>query len=434
MSEWRDRLARARPSNWASWPTLRRLWPWFAALGAIVLMAIPWGIRAEERSLEASSRQTLAEAGILVEDITFNGRQATIVADLSTNDQIAAVSALAKMGGVAQVSWEEGSGLFAQVTPTLAPTTSTVAPEPGAELTASVKEGRITLRGIVPAARIIKDVNDAAVDLWGSDVVNQLFVDDTVVAYPWLGEADSAVAGLTMLIDPQLTLDAEGATITGGATDQANLDAAIGRLAATLGPQVAINNKVTVTPLDLPNFEIISPGDGTVTLQGTVANLDVRRAIVLEVLKTGEDLEITNQIRLSDRTADVYLLRRIPEVVASLGAADQWTLRFDGASLEGSAVGGSAFNGNRIKPTAQLADLAGLLGAFLQADPRLVAEIEVHADPRDGGVDPVTLASQRAEAIAAHLVRLGVEPDRVSASNGAGDGEILRFQLVPADQ
>ena len=73
MSEWRDRLARARPSNWASWPTLRRLWPWFAALGAIVLMAIPWGIRAEERSLEASSRQTLAEAGILVEDITFNG-------------------------------------------------------------------------------------------------------------------------------------------------------------------------------------------------------------------------------------------------------------------------------------------------------------------------------------------------------------------------
>lgn len=434
MDELRRRLEEARPSNWQHWPTISGLWPWFAALGAVVMLAIPWGIRAEERSLDAASREALADAGILIEDITFTGRRATIVADLTPRDQNAAINVLAEMGGVAKVTWEEGSGLFvAPTTTTSSTTTTTGAPEPSARLTASVKDGRITLRGIVPAARAIKDVGDAAGDVWGSDVVNQIFVDETVLAHPWLATAEDTIAVLTMLIDPQLTLDAEGATITGGAIDEQTLEEAMTRLAAALGAGTAIDNKVTVTPLQLPLIQILSPGDGTVALEGTVANTGVRKAIVRAVGRTGPDLETTNEITIGTTTADVYLLRRIPEVVTTLGAADQWTLLFDGASLGGSAAGGRFFIDDRVKISAPMNELLDELGRFLHLDPHLNIEIEIHADPREGDVDATDLAQRRAEAVAARLTRLGIDPHRISATNAAGTGELLRFQLIPAD-
>ncbi len=434
MDDLRRRLEEVRPSNWEIWPTLRGLWPWFAALGAVLLLAIPWGIRAEERSLDAASRAALTDAGIMVEDITFTGRRATIVANLSPHERQAAVSVLAEMGGVARVTWEEGSGRFAAPAPTTSMATTTRAPEPGAELTAAVRDGRITLRGTVPAARTIKEVGDAAADIWGRDVGNQLFVDESVLARPWLPHAADALPVLTMLVDPRLTLDAAGATITGSAIDEATLEEATARLIAALGPDVDIDNKISVTRMDLPQIQILSPGDGTVDLEGTVANADVRKAILREVAKTGPKLEISNEIEIGTNTADVYLMRRVPEVVAAMGAAAEWTLIFDGESVGGSAVGGRAFLENRAKLSGPVAELLEVLGRFMNLDPSLTIRIETHADPREEGSDATELAQRRAEAVAARLVRLGIEPDRISATNAAGTGEVLRFQLIPADQ
>lgn len=435
MEEFLKRLEEVHPRNWESWPTLRRQWPWFAALGVIILLAIPWGIRAEERSLESASRQALIEAGFEVEEISFTGRQATIVSTLSTDQQVAAVNALAEMGGVAQVTWVEGTTTSATTT-TLpgTTTTTTAAPDPGAVIVMAVRDGRLALRGIVPAAGTIRDVDDAASDLWGNDVVNRLEVDTTVVAHSWIGDAPNVVGVLTMLIDPQLTLDADGATVTGRAWDQETLDSAMARLSAVLGPDVDIDDKVIVSILNLPELQIIAPGDNTVTLEGTVANADVRKPIAQAVARSGDDLEITSELRLNENTADTYMLRRIPEVIAAMGAAEQWTLRSDGTAMGGSVVGGKAFTGNKTKPTAQIAELAGLLASFLEANPNLGIEIEVHADEREGDVDSTELAQERADALAAHLVRLGIDPDRISASAAAGEGELLRFQLTPAEQ
>lgn len=434
MDELRRRLDEARPSNWQNWPAIRSLSPWFTALGVVLMLAIPWGIRAEERSLDAASREALSGAGIMIEDITFTGRRATIVANLSSAEQNAAVNALAEMGGVAKVTWVEGRDLFVAPPTTTSTTTTTHAPEPSARLTASVEDGRITLRGIVPAARAIKDVGDAAKDVWGKDVVNQLFVDESVLAHAWLATVEDAIPVLTTLIDPQLTLDADGATITGGAIDEPSLEDAMAHLSAALGSGVEIDNKVTVTPLVLPRIQILSPGDGTLALEGTVANTGVRKAIVRAVGKTGPDLEVTNEIAIGTTTADVYILRRVPEVVAALGSGDQWTLLFDGESLGGSTVGGKAFVDDRVKLSSPVNDLLEALGRFMHLDENLNITIEIHADPREGSdVDATDLARRRAEAVAARLVRLGIDPHRISATNAAGAGELLRFQLIPAD-
>ena len=436
MDELRDRLDRARPSNWEHWPAVKGLWPWFTALAVIIAIAIPWGIRAEERNLETSSREALAEAGLLIEDISFTGRQATITADLGLAERNAAVAVLADLGGVSRVTWQEGSGLFVEEPPpTPAAPTTTAAPEPGAEVTASISDGRITLRGTVPSATFIKEMSDAATGLWGeANVVNQLFVDASVVAHGWLPLVDEALGTLTMLIDPQLTLDREGAILTGGATDEARLSRVIERLESTLGPDVVIDNKVSVTPLDLPNFEIVVPGDGTASIVGTVAKADLRRSIVGKVTKSAENLELVNELSADDGTADVYLLQRVPDVIEALAEADMWTLRTDGVALGGQATGGKTFTGNKVKQTNAVADLLKLLASYLEADPDLVVEIEVHAEPRKGKVDAEELAQKRAEAFAAFLVRKGVDPDRVTATKAAGEGEVLRFRLIPAEQ
>lgn len=423
----------ARPSNWEHWPTVRDLWPWFAALGLVIVVAIPWGIRAEERNLEASSREALNDAGIAIQNINFTGRQATITADLTTDEQIQAVAVLANMGGVSRVEWQEATGSVVAVT-----TTTTAAPkppapnEPGANLTASVANGEITLRGTVPTAQTIKAVSDAAGEVWGTSVVNQMFVDGSVLAHPWLGEVDATIGVLATLIDPQLSLDYEGATLTGGAISQEVLDSAVERLTEALG-DVPLDNKVRITSLELPAIQIISPGTDTIDLTGKVADAAMRRAIAFAVQATDPEAELNGSVQLSETTADVYLLHRLPEVIAALGGAEQWTMQFDGESLGGTAVGGKVFNGNRIKPTAQVEDLLQLLASFLQADPHLVLAVEVHAAPREG-VDAVALAQDRADVIAEQMVRLGIEPDRVTAAPGPGDGELLRFMLIPAEK
>ncbi len=434
MEEIRKRLEEARPRNWESWPALRKQWPWFAALGAIILLAIPWGIRAEERSLESATREALVDAGYQVEDVTFTGRQATIVSNLTTAQQNGAVNALAAMGGVAKVTWVEGSGIVVATTTPPVASTTTVSPEPGAVLTLTVREGRLALRGTVPVAGTIRSVADVAENLWGDNVVNQIEVDGSVLAHSWLRDAADVVPVLTMLVDAQLTLDKDGATLTGGAVDEATADAAVARLTEALGTDVTIDNKVVVSPLELPQFQIISPGDGTVSLEGIVASVEVRKPIVQAIARGGEELEVSGKIRLNENTADTHMLRRVPEVVTALSTGDQWTLRSDGSAIGGTIAGGKAFTGNKIKPTSQVADLAALLAGFLEADTNLTISIEVHAEEREGNVDSDELAQDRAEAMAAHLVRLGIDPSRVSATAAAGEGELLRFQLTPADQ
>ena len=79
-------------------------------------------------------------------------------------------------------------------------------------------------------------------------------------------------------------------------------------------------------------------------------------------------------------------------------------------------------------------DLLEVLGRFLHLNPNLNIEIETHAEPAEGDADATELAKGRADAVAARLVRLGIDPDRMSATDAAGAGELLRFRLVPADQ
>ena len=118
----------------------------------------------------------------------------------------------------------------------------------------------------------------------------------------------------------------------------------------------------------------------------------------------------------------------------AITACSSGTLRTDGAGLGGAATGGKTFTGNKVKQTNQVSDLLGVLASYLQADPDLRIQIEVHAEPREGKVDAEELAQARADAIAAFLVRQGVDPDRVTATKAAGEGEVLRFQLIPAEQ
>ena len=434
MEEFLDKLHDARPSNWEIWPALRAQWRWFAALAAILLVAIPWGIRAQERSLESATRDALIEAEIAVEDVSFTGRSATITADLDETTQEQATAIVAAVNGVAGVEWQTGSGiLIAQPGTGSSPTTSTAAPDPGAELVIAVKGGKVSLRGVVPTAETIKTLGDAASDLWGHGVANQIFVDDMVLAYPWLASVDDALAVLPTLIDAQLTLDRQGAIVTGIALSEEAATAAAGRLEEALGPDVPLDNKLTVTPLELPSIEIVF-SEGAATITGTVGSKSTKQAVAAAVRATKDGVELDNDMVVSPGTADVFVVHRIPELVGRLGAAPEWTLRLEGTTVEGSAAGGKLYPGKRVKPGPQVAGVADVLAGFLSADATLELTIEVQAPStkaKDG--DSGNLAKPRASALAAHMVRLGIDPSRIQTTAEVGERELLRFTITSAD-
>ena len=433
MEDFLERLHSARPSNWEIWPAMRSQWRWFAALGAILLIAIPWGIRAQERSLEDAARDALVEAAIPVESVRFTGRNATITADLDQPTQEQANTIVASLNGVAGIQWQPGSGiLLVQPGPGATSTTTTVAPDPGAELVIAVKGGKVSLRGVVPTAETIKTLGDGAADLWGHEVTNQIFVDDMVLAFPWLATADDALAVLPTLIDAQLTLDRHGAIVTGIAISQESADAAADRLEEALGPDVPLDNKLTVTPLELPNIEIVF-SDGTAKLSGTVGSKATKQAIAAAVRSTDDDLELNNELVVTPATADVFAVYRLPELVSRLGAAPEWTLRLDGSAIVGSAAGGKLYPGKRVRPGPQVAGVAEVLAGFLSADGSLELSIEVESAAKATDNEVASLAQPRASALAAHMVRLGIDPDRIQAAGQDGDREVLRFTLTSAD-
>ena len=87
-----------------AWPAIRRA-KWFVAAWVVLaLVAIPWGVRAEERGLEETSRAALADAGVVVNDISFTGRTALV--SVANSDQAAAEVALAGVAGIRAIEWE----------------------------------------------------------------------------------------------------------------------------------------------------------------------------------------------------------------------------------------------------------------------------------------------------------------------------------------
>jgi hypothetical protein len=400
---------------------------WFiAAWVALALVAIPWGLRAEERTLESAARDALADAGVAVDDVAFSGRNGLVVATLGGADRTRAEAALADVSGIRRLEWQVTAPPAA--IPVSTTTTTTLPPGEAAGIEIRVKAGKVFIRGILPTAALIARVDDAAERFYGPTVTNNLVVGDVWMP-AWLGVVPEVVAVLPAADQVELTMDETGISLAGDVAHDATERSLRERLRTVIGPDVVLDVDVTVTDGDLPSVTIVASGDGAVSVAGIVNRRTLVDAIHTTIEDISPDLDVVTDLTFDKTLAETYPASRLPQLIARLGAGAAWTLEVEAGSLMGSAVDAGFFRGRRPGPTIRAEALIDELAAQLLADPALAIAIEIGVPSGDDAAGNAELATSRITELVNALVRAGVHPERITTSVGGTEGELLRFRL-----
>jgi hypothetical protein len=403
---------------------------WFvAAWVALAFVAISWGLRAEERTLESAARDALAEAGIDVDDVTFSGRDGVVMATLGTADRTRAESALAGVSGIRRLDWQVTAPPI-QVAP-VTTTTTTLPPGDVAGIEVRVKAGKVFIRGLVRDAAAIARIDDAAERFYGPTVANNLRVGDVWMP-SWLERAPEVIAASTAADQIELTMDGTGITLVGAVADEAKAASLRERLQDLVGPDAALDVELTVIGGDLPSITIVA-ADGTVSVDGAVNRRTLAESILAAVEGTSGGSKIRGELAFDKALPETYATSRLTRLITRFGAAASWSLEVDAGSLMGSAADGGFFKGMRPEPTDRAEALIEELAAQLLADPALGIEIEVAAPSPGGAAGNVELAASRIGELVEALVRAGVDPDRITTSAGRTEGDLLWFRLEATD-
>lgn len=407
---------------------------WFLAFWVVLaLVAIPWGVRAEERSLEEASVAALADAGVTVEDITFTGRNAVISGELTQKDRVRAENVLGGVDGIRTIEWRVEQVTPPPVTypPPATTTTTTLPPGDAATLTVKVNLGKLSLRGVMPDAHRVAWLGTLAQRTYGADASNRLSVGD-VVEPSWLDTADRFVAGFGVVSGADVALDSEGITGNAVVPTEGAAEVFEAMLEDMRSDVFSVDVEVTVSEGETATVSIVDDGD-VVTLAGALPRrtwIDALEELVAAV----DGGEVVSSVELDKSLAQAFALTRLDELVALLGTGELWSLTYEDEHLSGERVGGGLFRADPDRPPTAagsrfLAEVAGMM----IGDPRLELAIEVGSAVRDDGSTDLEMAAKRAGAIADALMRMGVDPDRMTVV-GIDDGEVLRFSLEPAER
>ncbi len=406
---------------------------WFLAIWVVLaLVAIPWGVRAEERSLEADSVAALAEAGITVEDITFTGRTAVISGALTADERGLAEAALNAVGGIRDIEWRVATvSAPPPVTPP-PPTTTTTTLPPGnpAMIELKVNVGRLALRGQLPDARRVALLGYVAELVYGADVVNRLSVGD-VVDPAWMDGADRLVASLGLVSTAEITLDGTGVVGSATVPTPSAADALDAVLTDVAAGALLVDVDIEVSEGDAAMLWIGADGD-VVTIEGALPRKKMIEGLV-EHLVSLDAGEVIDDVSLDKSLDQSFALTRIDELIDLLSVGDEWSLAYEDENLSGERLGKGLFFRDPSRATAAAFRLLDEIASHMIGDPRLHLTIEVGGAVSDDGSVDLESAGKRAGAITAALMRMGVDPDRV-ASRAIDEGEVLRFSLGPAER
>ncbi len=407
---------------------------WFLAIWVVLaLVAVPWGVRAEERSLEADSVAALAAAGLTVEDITFTGRDAIVSGELTEDDRRTAEEVLGELAGIRNIEWRVDTVSEPPVVtaPPPATTTTTLPPDNPATLELKVRVGRLSLGGRLPDAARVASIASAAELAYRADVVNRLAVGD-VVDPGWLESASRLVSSLGLVSDATIVLDGSGIAGT-AAVPTGSAAAALDVLFDGFRQDgLPVDIDIAVSEGGTAVLSINDDGN-VVTAEGVLYRASLIED-VNELLGAVDDREVETSIRLNKSLAPAFAVTRLDDLIEVLAGAEQWSLSYDDEVVSGGRLGKGLFPRDPEKPpTATAVRLADEIAALMVGDPRLHLTLEVGSVVRSNGSTDLEMARMRADAVVVVLMRLGVDPDRVSATE-IDAGEVLRFTLEPAER
>ncbi|MGI9608681.1 MAG: OmpA family protein [Acidimicrobiia bacterium] len=401
----------------------------------LLLIAIPWGLRSEERSLEAETRTALAQAGISSADVSFSGRSGTIVATLDKQEQRAAQAAVSRIGGIRAMTYvlvDSPPPTSTTTTTAPAPTTTTIITAPHTHMSVVLSDTGLDLSGTLPDARTTAAITTAGEFLYGSLLTNTVTVDPDLPLTAWNDAAAEALVVIPMMSRGSLVLNEGGASVQATVSSEAAAERLIDRLQRILGADIPLDAQIEVSTGSLPELSVTLSGDSA-SLSGVVPGTEIRTAIRAAVAAASEG-DVSDGLTVGSDSIATYVLDRSPYLITKLSRGEDATLRIVEHETRGSMVGGTTWKKESSKITKPTSAVLDVLAAAMAGDPSLHLTIEIHSSSAKTKTGNVVLSSQRVSAVQAALFRSGVDPARLQVVSGKGSGELLRFKLSPADQ
>lgn len=416
---------------------------WLLLIGAAVAV----GVTAEQSDLGPKAEDALVAAGIDA-GVKVTGRDVTVTGDPS--DRARAEELIGAIDGVRAVNWKDGSGDDDDVTApaattttsppatTVPPTTaaSTLPPitddEEGAisRLEARLEGGQMTIRGVVPDAEAAARLAAVAGLIYEPLLDNQLTVDPEVETASWVPRVADAIAVLPIVGTSGLTIVGEEATVFGYAPTAERLGQLQFALGQALGPDVSLDTQVEVTGLAPPTIEADVPGNGILTISGTVPSQAIKDfAMNLAATSYGAE-NVVNNIVVDPSVDTTFSLFRLPLVFPAFEPFPVWHVEIFDNVISGQLLNGASFPSGSAELTPQLLQLMPVGAAILTRNPTLLLTVEGHSDSVGSAESNMVLSVARADAAKQWFVAAGIDPARVFAV-GYGESQPIADNETP---
>jgi OOP family OmpA-OmpF porin len=273
----------------------------------------------------------------------------------------------------------------------------------------------LSLSGTIPSGEVALQVAGVADLVYGPFVTNDLVVDEAVAAAGWVPNAPNLMAFLPIVGEAELQIVGDEATLTGtagSAEKKAQLEGALG---AALGPDVALTSSIEVTGKTPPLYVAEAPGDGTVTLSGTMPDQAAIDLIADAAVESFGEASVANEMTIGTDIDTTFSIFRIPLTFAQFKPIPEWELRIENDVISGNVRGGATFDFGSAELTPALRALLDTGAGILLRNPTILMTIEGHTDSVGSDRFNLALSDARAQAGVDYLVALGVQPARLFA-------------------
>lgn len=414
---------------------------WLLLVGAAVAI----GVSAEQNDLGPKAEDALAAAGIDA-GVTVSGRDVTLTGSAADRDR--AEDAVSAIDGVRVVNWKnagDDDAAAPAATTTTGPPGTTPPPTTAAStlppitaedegavsrLEARLEGGQMTIRGVIPDGEAAARLAVVADLIYAPLLDNQIEVDPDVETASWVPRIADAIAVLPIVGTAGLTVVDEEATVFGFAPTPERLGQLQGALAQALGTDVNLETQVEVTGLTPPSINADVPGNGILTISGTVPSQAINDfAMGLAVTSYGAE-NVVNELVIDPSVDTTFSLFRLPLVFPAFEPFPVWHVEIFDNVISGQLLNGASFPSGSAELTPQLLQLMPVGAGILTRNPTLLLTVEGHTDSLGSEESNQVLSVARAEAAKEWFIAAGIDPARVFAV-GYGESRPIADNETP---
>lgn len=288
----------------------------------------------------------------------------------------------------------------------------------------------MTIRGVVPDAEAAARLAAVAELIYEPLLDNQLTVDPDVATASWVPGVANAIAVLPIVGTSGLTIIGEEATVFGFAPTAERLGQLQGALGQALGPEVSLDVRVEVTGLAPPTIEADVPGNGILTISGTVPSQAINDfAMNLAVTSYGAE-NVVNELVVDPSVDTTFSLFRLPLVFPAFEPFPVWHVEIFDNVISGQLLNGASFPSGSAELTPALLQLMPVGAGILTRNPTLLLTVEGHSDSVGSAESNQRLSVARAEAAKQWFIGAGIDPARVFAV-GYGESRPIADNETP---